>query len=221
MAEKKQSGVLVEAAAKAGLSEAEFNSVRDWLAAQLEANQYAKLGQGGHTIGEVPLTQVFVDLPVSDSAEINTAKIPEYFLANIQNIAHSKVEPLNRTRLLRTRLLIGGPGQGKSTLVQIASQLHRVGLLNPLSSRLSQDQQILIRSFGIKQAADNTPLSLPDHPLFPLQISLPEFSAWLTTAQANTQTPVLLQFLANQPSAQICRLHVKTLVALLTTMSWL
>ncbi len=224
MAEKKQSRVLAEAAAKAGLSEVEFNSVRDWLAAQLEANQYAKLGQGGHTIGEVPLTQVFVDLPVSTTPEINSPQNQEYFLTKIHepDITNTNFWLGDDSKAhFITHLLIGGPGQGKSTLVQIASQLHRVALLNPLSAQLRQEQQKLLCSFSIKQAEGNTTLALPKNPLLPLQIALPEFSAWITTAKIDTQTPVLLQFLASQATAQDCGLQVTTLAKLLTAMPWL
>lgn len=57
--------MLADAAAKAGLSEAELASVRAWILGQMAANEHAKLGQAGHVLGEIPLADVFVDLPVA------------------------------------------------------------------------------------------------------------------------------------------------------------
>ncbi|WP_143276767.1 hypothetical protein [Burkholderia cenocepacia] len=65
--------------AKAGLSRliheirggtSSLFSVRDWLLQQLSAQEYAKLGQGGHTQNQIPLRQVFIDLPVTDSPNV-------------------------------------------------------------------------------------------------------------------------------------------------------
>jgi len=61
------SGTLATAAAKALLTPTALIAVRTWLAEQLMAQEYAKLGQGGHTQNQVPLRQVFVDLPVTNS----------------------------------------------------------------------------------------------------------------------------------------------------------
>lgn len=55
---------LHKASIKAGLNPIALISVRAWLADQLVAHEYAKLGQGGHTHTDIPLRKVFVDLPI-------------------------------------------------------------------------------------------------------------------------------------------------------------
>ena len=62
------SDVLAKAAAKAEISADDLRAIRIWLADQLVAQEYAKLGQGGHTNTQVPLRQVFVDLPIASNA---------------------------------------------------------------------------------------------------------------------------------------------------------
>ena len=59
--------VLAKAAAKADISADDLRAIRTWLADQLVAQEYAKLGQGGHTNTQVPLRQVFVDLPIASN----------------------------------------------------------------------------------------------------------------------------------------------------------
>ena len=56
--------VLAKAIKTIGQSSDDLRAVRAWLAEQLVAQEYAKLGQGGHTNTQVPLRQVFVDLPI-------------------------------------------------------------------------------------------------------------------------------------------------------------
>lgn len=58
---------LSAAVVKAQLPPSATAAVQAWLAEQLTAHEYAKLGQGGHTQNQVPLRQVFVDLPVADT----------------------------------------------------------------------------------------------------------------------------------------------------------
>src|SRR5690349_6171066 len=59
--------VLARATTEAGLDEGALTATRNWLSEQLVAHEYAKLAQGGHTIKQVPLKQVFVDLPVTET----------------------------------------------------------------------------------------------------------------------------------------------------------
>lgn len=150
------SGALASAAVKARLTLSELGSIRAWLMEQLAAQEYAKLGQGGHTQNQVPLRRVFVDLPASDNpnpTRHDTQRI--LFLDKLlsaepielsslfkdsgvsvqdQNDSIEKTEPelpRTNTRDVRRRritsysgtLLIGGPGQGKSTLGQLASSM--------------------------------------------------------------------------------------------------
>jgi hypothetical protein len=261
----KQSTVLAVAAAKAKLTETEFNSVKTWLADQMLANQYAKLDQGGYLESEIALRSVFVDLPSADQpvdnaqgdkrvlflqhfmaagpiklhgqdGKIAQAEAPQntnFAQASFAGIQWAELDVDWQThRSLSTTLLIGGPGQGKSTLSQLACQLHRAALLQPYAPDLSARHREMIQSFaqnssgktakpgkGAKKVAKSE-IGIPANPLLPLQIALPELAAW-QAKQDNTQenaVPTLLRYLASTRSATSCGLQAAHLLALCAQM---
>lgn len=145
----------IEIATKnSGLISEVAGSAKFWLADQLMADEHAKLGQGGHTSTQIPLRRVFIDLPVA-IRESTDARIG--FLKRLIEAAPINLEDpetfddgrrggrpkeanayklLKQTRIRNREstgwgavLLVGGPGQGKSTLEQLACQLHRAHLL--------------------------------------------------------------------------------------------
>lgn len=250
------SDVLAKAASKAGQSSDDLRVVRAWLAEQLVAQEYAKLGQGGHTNTQVPLRQVFVDLPIASnpsasfhredrtlflssllSADPLNLQSAFRFRADIAAASHASKEELEEEAELfestpddahfKTRwgatLLIGGPGQGKSTLGQLACQLHRAALIRPASSDLTSTQRDLVNTFipvnnGKKADAESSPAGLPNRPLLPLQITLPDFAEWAArfhSVSSKEKTPSLLLFLADLPSAKAVGLDASKLFDLI------
>lgn len=257
MAPPAGSDVLAKAATKADLSADDLRSIRVWLADQLVAQEYAKLGQGGHTNTQIPLRQVFVDLPIASNPSASPQREDRtLFLSNIlsagpldlssafktrsdmSSTSHANTEEANEedadifcnpikhakpiSRWSAT-LLIGGPGQGKSTLGQLACQLHRAALIRPATDQLTAVQRDLVESFipatrrSISKAKVNK-LGLPNNPLLPLQIILPDFAAWTTRSGVNNlqgKVPSLLQFLADLPSAKAVGLDASKLFNLI------
>ncbi|MBK3821938.1 NACHT domain-containing protein, partial [Paraburkholderia aspalathi] len=239
---------LIAAAERAGLDKAKTESITWWLKEQFIAHQYAKLSQGGHIEHQVPLRQVFIDLPIADTLSIAAERQPrscflEQVLASsplslkrawvsasdattlkaqIQD-ASTAPETANPRRRRRdpefgATLLVGGPGQGKSTLGQLACQLHRVGLLLPLKDALSSTDAELICQFETAPptTTSGTALEVPKSPSLPLQVVLPDFAEWLANAEGNSKNiiPDLLLFLADQPSAKASNVEASTLFAL-------
>lgn len=253
---------LTRAATRAKLTPAALEAVKAWLGEQFLANMYAKLGQVGEAEGDIALRRVFVDLPVvlgpndgrgeedrgdfllsflkAKPIKLGDIANPQKFLSGFDaeeqemqvNIARSSGKQSRNDRLSAT-LLIGGPGQGKSTLGQLACQLHRAALLQPFTAVLSTRHQELLASFYAKTSgADDQPADLapPTKPFLPLQVSLPDLASWLakkaaqpqhsnpsasaTTPSSPDQMPLILQFLAERPSAQSCKLAAATLLAL-------
>lgn len=240
------------AAAAATGSTDDLTSIRDWLVEQFIADEFAKLGQGGHVQNQVPLRRVFVDLPVTESPSAGRhhhsarplflyelMRSPLLHLRKACNIRElssdgpgdspddettEPVMPTGATGAEQERsgfaatLLIGGPGQGKSTLAQIACQLNRVGLLMPIQSSLAPHVRDQLKSFGSSASTsrhrDRDPLAPPKAPCLPLHIALPQFVAWLSKddSAANSAPPALLRFLASQPSGQKSGLRAQALL---------
>jgi energy-coupling factor transporter ATP-binding protein EcfA2 len=240
-------GVLEEAAKNGGLTRDELASACYWLADQLSAHEYAKLGQGGHTSTQVPLRRVFVDLPVKCHGirdEERTGFLQKLVAAQPINLANDQIYQPEIVRVLRTNeklspsaptvtkatarnkqdnswgavLLIGGPGQGKSTLSQLACQLHRAILLSSFRQDLTVAQAELVASFvnSSSNGDGRTPLVLPKTPLLPLQIALPDLMAWINKSGRlkERSTPVLLAYVEQLPSASRLGFTAKMIVAL-------
>lgn len=250
---------LAQAGAQAQISADQLRAIRRWLAEQLVAHEYAKLGEGGHKQTQVPLRQVFVDLPVTTNPNAThiredrplflqrlLASVPldlrESFRARSET-AHSKHGKPEKEEeeleifahagsdgALRFKwsacLLIGGPGQGKSTLGQLACQLHRVALVYPAIDELTEIQRQLAHSFveGSRTTGEMrevTNLVLPSRPLLPIQVALPDFAAWVAVSSkeaSNDGTPSLLSFISSLPSARAFGINPQLLLELMGAM---
>jgi hypothetical protein len=226
---------LHEYAAKAGLTEDALLAVRAWLTEHLVADEFARLGEGGHTQTRVPLRRVFVDLPVTvtpvaESSHADRALFLESLFAEkpfalqdlcgrtLQDVAEV-VESLAYRRPVGRVLLIGGPGQGKSTLGQLACQVHRANLLRRYNEVLDPHANSVLEQFD---AAGSDGIPRPKYSLLPLRVILPDAATWLARAveaQDGGTIPALLRFLVAQPSAQKAKLDAQTLWALLAHMA--
>jgi hypothetical protein len=212
---------LAAAFAEARLSDEASRSVRAWLAEQLLADTYAKLSQGGHAESQVPLRRVFVDLPVADRPWGDDQEGRRYLLAGLLRSAPASLQELGEARREVPRssgsysatLLIGGPGQGKSTITQLACQLHRAALLKPMAAELTMRQRDLVDSFF--DLREDDPIVPPASPCLPLQLALPELAAWLAAAERlKSPEPLALRFLADRPSGRQSGLSAGTLLQL-------
>lgn len=236
-----------EAAQAAGLTNDASASVRFWIADQLMAHEYAKLTQGGHTNTQVPLRRVFVDLPIQiqndederagfldrlvSSPPLSLQNDEIFFYERHSASADEASKRKNNSIVRRTRttvhgtdslgsavLLIGGPGQGKSTVSQLACQLHRALLLRDAGNDLTVAQSEVVRSFlsDTGRNDNRSALKIPAHPLLPLQIPLPDLMAWANkpATSFDGSHPVLLEFISQLPSATRVSLNTKTILAI-------
>ncbi len=229
---------LSEVADNADLSSRELASLRGWLAELLVANEYAKLGQAGHTKSEVPLRRVFVDLP---AVSMRGRTDRELFLSEFMQSTPLELSLLTGSREPKddddqsepgptsiphkqpwrvgaATLLIGGPGQGKSTLAQLACQLHRAALLQPFEHQLQSKEREVLQSFYAKGARPSRlGIKLPSKPLLPVHVALPELAAWMVRRSATSGgslPPTVLDFVTQLPSAKKSGLAASTLLTI-------
>jgi AAA domain, putative AbiEii toxin, Type IV TA system len=219
---------LAEWVVRAGLGEEVRDALVKWLARQIVTDQFAKLEQGGQHEGGIPLRKVFVDLPISDQPvhDVNPHGPRRRFLETLLAMKPGPLcgpfdafeperIPARGPGSFAARgsapaprgpgfLVIGGPGQGKSTLGQLACQVHRAVLLEPFVDQLSPPQREVVRSFLQEQEKGQANEEIPEAPLFPLRIVLPEAAAWLANqgrAEAEAEdggSALLLRWLSAQ-----------------------
>jgi hypothetical protein len=184
-------------------------------AKDLTAHQWVRLGEAGHPTNErLPLGEVAIDLPVrglhlpAQSTQRGLDKTATY-LAHIGAVPPIDAAPgvvahlIHRgNRVLRPSrgplpnprvVVVGGPGQGKSTLGQLLCQAYRVGLLidRPEESLGPLTAEVL-RSLRSQLERLNIPI--PSCHRWPVQVRLSEYG----DAIAGGEDISLLRFLANQ-----------------------
>ena len=121
----------------------------NFLAKEIRNDQFANLEQAGHSTDErIPLAQVFVDLPITTervteppSEERRQQPQIAELIATLREAAKEPLDPASvqqrhlpsEEQPLRPQapqpgryVLVGGPGQGKTTIGQFACQLFRM-----------------------------------------------------------------------------------------------
>jgi len=180
-----------------------------FLQKELRRDLYANLQQAGHLNEEpVPLAQVFIDLPVSDAPMIKPGQewvsLPRFTQTGwfIVQAAAEACVPLVRKvpddladsgdyRYRAGRIvLLGGPGQGKTTVGQYLCQLFRVAILNDVDPTLLEPQA----RDGcrlITEVVTNERGQLLRCKRFPIRVVLSEFAAELSRSEGMS----LLQYI--------------------------
>jgi hypothetical protein len=196
---------------------ADFEQViHKFLQAELIADQYVNLEQAGRATEEkVPIARVFVDLPAYDEQlnnppnEGTASALPLGFVAEIIEAAKSKLDPVSirqcappegesddTTRPESGRfVLVGGPGQGKTTLGQFVCQLFRTSILKARSNwvPLREVEDILNL---VDTQCQTEGLEMPTARRFPLRIVLSDFAKALTVQPPSGVNSVLAYVIA-------------------------
>ena len=213
--------VLLQIAERLDLQQADFADVMHaFLQKELIVDMSAKLQSAGDDPEvHIPLANVFVDLPVAESAEAaalshgfretDQPKIIEQLLdvgARVlrRQLPDQDVQPDDESGVSRLSIsrfvLVGGPGQGKSTLAQYICQLYRAALLKGRPpERLDDKVPRIIRQ--LEQQREEVG-GLPITRRFPIRIELRAFSY----ALASDSNLTLLEYLR----AEIARLGSAT-----------
>ncbi|MCA1706448.1 MAG: hypothetical protein LC808_25570 [Actinobacteria bacterium] len=204
--------------------------VINYLQKELLSDQYAKLEQAGHTADEaIPLAQVFVDLPIASRAysmaernrfnQYPDDELPHFVSFLTEQAANRLVQSLAGNEIASSQgpmpgriVLIGGPGQGKTTLGQYVCQIFRTSLLRDVNrNMLYSDVQRVTETFKTK--LDSGQLRKLGARRLPLRVVLSDFA----TALADKRTVSLLTYLADAFSKRTnSALTVKQFEALIT-----
>ncbi len=185
-------------------------------------DQFVRLKDAG-SVGDLQIrtSQVVVDLPLStdwerpfglsswDEDDVayfeHEADVPQA-IAMLVDRAREKLDPdtlfaddepdtghqSSRNKIV----LMGGPGQGKSTISLFLAQIFRAGLLK-LQSNLRRDPATKRLVAEILQRADGERIPTSFPPRFPCHVSLPKFADVISAARTSSgKLPSLLAYLA-------------------------
>ncbi|WAU78864.1 hypothetical protein O1Q96_03270 [Streptomyces sp. Qhu-G9] len=158
-----------------GRREQVVTSIKRFLSREILRERFANLDQAGSADDRtIPLADVFVDLPISvadDFQSDDEAKCLET-LISICDTNHRPDEKQNEAPIHQANrfVLVGGPGQGKSTVSQLLCQLYRALLIKD-TQLYSRNAEIRTAVNRITALADRESLS-PKARRWPLKIPL-------------------------------------------------
>lgn len=170
--------------------------VKLYLQKELRRDLYANLQQAGHLNEEpVALPQVFVDLPVSDATHmkpgqewVNLSQLPPtgFFIASAMAIADRPLAQdsdaressgaIARQPRASRMVLLGGPGQGKTTVGQYLCQLYRAKILADTDPSL-MDSQTREALRVLATAHSEGGRKMPTCKRLPLRVVLSDYAA--------------------------------------------
>jgi hypothetical protein len=165
--------------------------VRFSLKHSIRRDQYAKLRDAGDVRDmDMRTSQVFIDLPFVPQ------HAPSLKGSVVADIAHRAKEKLDNEsvaqgpkRPLRNRIvLLGGPGQGKSTASLFLSQLFRASLISADSSfKRDENLRDLVPEILSRAKQEGVSTQLPAR--YPVHILLPKFADAISDANENHRGP--------------------------------
>lgn len=167
----------------------------------LRRDQFVRLRDAGNVSdNNVKASQVFVDLPIASHNEALEGSAE--FIGEIIEISKNNFSPIqNETEPKNNKfVLLGGPGQGKSTASLFLAQIFRANLLQELPrEELDQDTKIIIPGILDRAFIESSKKSIPKR--YPAWVSLPRFADRISEArELNKPPPSLLSFISEEIS---------------------
>lgn len=153
---------------------------------------------------DIRASQVFVDLPARDLGGRPPAqKFVRRTIEQAKGIfgGHAQANEILHKRDRSNKLvLLGGPGQGKSTASLFLTQLFRASLIRESkTTTLDEQTKFLINEIFERAECESIGHNLPSR--YPAWISLPQFADKISYAKSSkTKKPSLLSFVAEEIS---------------------
>lgn len=183
-------------------SNARTASIKDgmyrYLARELRSHQPIRLQQAGHSgNSQTMIEDVFVDLPFRKDRQRRRETSKKLLLATLldqsrdcldgASVTAQQDQILGRPERI---LILGGPGQGKSTLSQFLAQIFRANILKSNNTGNNTAEINTIINKTLKYAEDvNLSIDIPRR--FPIRIDLPIFADWLSKRDKDQCTSLL------------------------------
>lgn len=158
------------------LEEQQNNSewLQRYLSREFEEELYTRMEQAGSaTEKKISIEKVCIDINVLDREERETFKFAErVFALGNGTLGYKKEESDSELERNENYILIGGPGNGKSTICQFIAQVYRENYLQTIGYR----NQILD---GFAEEIKDSYKYQIDRSRIPFKIALREYAAWV------------------------------------------
>jgi hypothetical protein len=152
-------------------------AITNFLEKTLVADRFVRLEEAGHSAdAPTPLSNVFIDLPIVGESTAGGSLFMDRLLNDCATLQTRDGDERNTEHRI---VLVGGPGQGKTTVGQFACQIFRASLLasRPPQS-LSAEGRAAVSA--IRAACDSEGLDFARAPRFPIRVVLTDLAKALS-----------------------------------------
>jgi hypothetical protein len=169
-------------------------ALTSYLSKEMVGDQYVNLEQAGHSVEDkIPLGRVFVDLP-TESSQFRLDNRQPGIVKRIIKLASARLDSTSLLTpveisdaleddalpLTQRLVLVGGPGQGKTTIGQFVCQLFRGALLAQALPQTLSNETVQALDSVISHCA-NEDIDLPVVRRFPIRVILNKYASALAS----------------------------------------
>lgn len=170
----------------AGGSSINSKWMRNYLYCEFQEEMYTRMEQAGSaTEKKISIEKVCVDINVQDRELGKTIKFAEHVFSLGNQVLGYKKQPIQMELEQEERVvLIGGPGNGKSTICQFIAQVYRVNYLLAMECR---DQEVMEFASGMGQ---NYNYEIKRSRV-PFKMALRDYAAWINRKEEGENVSVM------------------------------
>jgi hypothetical protein len=163
------------------------------VAMELTADQWVRLTQAGDPTHEkLPLSSVAIDLPLLSDEPGTLMQAASYIVREGNRVLRRGSSSESQPHIV----LLGGPGQGKTTIVQLVCQIYREAMLRDASSWIGPETNNLLQS--VENGLSRIGIPVPTYWRWPVRVELSAFADDATSQQRKS----LLRHIAEKMSSR-------------------